>query len=234
MLGLTAFVVIATSLTCLEGIHNNDDTRQVVTAEQGKSVLEMIRRIDEKIKLMEANIVQNGKGMKKVQESIESITAHMKDMSTEDREQWRQMYELRRQQLNQTQQIQEQGKQIHDLATKVDRFHPVTTPGPTMQSTSTPSSPWIYYPPGTRQNRAKRVYSDIKLKFVGYGQPDTDDYSRYWGCTFDYCLQYCGNLRLKDNKYTGMVYGFYSRFCGCVINGSGHRYFNSELHYRFY
>ena len=108
---------------------------------------------------------------------------------------------------------------LRSLTKRVDdHLHPhplITTETPTTKppTTTTPVD-WVYYPPGTKENRAKRWYPENGLRFTGFfalrlsGCPHVSKKGISWEDCMKFCLD---NRRVTGWKYC--TYAFYKRSC---------------------
>merc|ERR1712212_753434 len=99
------------------------------------------------------------------------------------------------------------------------------------------ASPWIFYPPGTRKNRVKRHYEELKLSFVGFGNAIASKVFMYqYTTTFKECL----SLYLKTKEFfhkrnisiNGVVYNYEMETCKFAAKDKGHKESVTSLHYR--
>ena len=110
--------------------------------------------------------------------------------------------------------------EVRILKQRVDRYQPAMTtahPLSTRSASTTNRCPtttpgiWVYYPPGTRQNRARRCYPNTGLRFVGlftfwnFGSYPymKKDASSWWEC-----MQFCKENRPSGYRYCHYVYGY--------------------------
>lgn len=129
---------------------------------------------------------------------------------------------------------------LTDLAKRVNKLHPVnTTVSPTASATTT-SQPtnitWVYFPPGTHDDRAQRSYPEYNATIIGFGQPAHYDRCKYKSkMSFNECLIWCHGLReLESTQYDGFTYFWDTTTrCFCNKNESGHWKYTSALHYHF-
>jgi len=118
---------------------------------------------------------------------------------------------------------------------------PTTTqPLSTTTTTSTtlaPHGPWIYYPPGTKKNKAPKRFEEYGLNFIGFGTfSDKEGYLQKIVYSFGECVHLCVHKREKSGPaWDGLQYRFTGPFysCLCVRHEQGHIASKSDLHYRF-
>jgi len=145
-------------------------------------------------------------GIKKI---LEMVTKLKKEVS-----------EIREQMSEQTRNISSLSHTVVGLSNRVDSFHP-------------PS--WIYYPPGTHDNRVRKHYPEYNATFVNFGQAKVQHgYKRTVGLSFAEGLEWCNQLRLKENReYNGFEYRWTSGLCYCNKKEGGNDGRGNFLHYHF-
>jgi len=91
----------------------------------------------------------------------------------------------------------------------------------------------VYY---NSTHMAKKYYSEYEITFVGSGyREDHDDYTYKRDISFEYCLQYCKQVRDdQGDEWNGLFYLWTDRLCYCEKNETGHIVDKSYFHYKFH